>query len=205
MTVERDSAFMVFTQRPKDTNVDRWLADLPRCLFQSGVPPSDIEGFYTKADVDYILEQYLWHLRPRPGFKQMLETLTRGGIEFHACSGAKPERLQSYFKDAGISIPEDRICDMAPVVGVHKPQLAVYKEVYKRHAVEGTPIIFGGTSPSAKLIAHDQRLTHGISPGPSSADLSLRTLLNMSTFKTRGCGVSMMWLRRIWPSWGILL
>ena len=145
VTVERDSAYMTLIERPKTTtNVERWKICFPRVLYQSGVPPSEIDSFASEADLDYIMDKYLWHLRPRSGFASMLKTLKEAGIEFYSCSGAAPPRVKSYFKDAGLEIDDEHIWDAATLVGMHKPQLPVYRRVVEDYKKDDQVLIFGG-------------------------------------------------------------
>lgn len=170
---------MVFTERPKDTNVDRWKADLPRVLFQSGVPPADIDGLYTDEDVDAIMDAYLNGLRPRPGFAEMLATLKAGGIDFFACSGASPKRLKTYFEKASLELRDDQIWDVATQVGVHKPQLAVYRRLKEdcENKNPGEVVIFGGKRDRVVPEQADryQHRTPGILQVQRRVDSRLRT------------------------------
>ncbi|WRT66792.1 uncharacterized protein IL334_003755 [Kwoniella shivajii] len=144
VTLERDASFMQLTQRPKMPYEERWAEVLPRCLYQAGVTPEDIDTLWSPDDVQYIVHEYLWKLRPRPGFAEMLEILEKGGIQFWCCSSASVDRVKAYFKLAGIDFPVERIWDATPV-GASKPQPAVYERVMKDFGEEGRPLIFGAS------------------------------------------------------------
>ena len=142
---------MEYTHRPQ-AHVDRWRAVLPRVLFQAGVPPQAIDGFYTDADVDAIMHTYQYGLQPRPGLKEMLATLKAGGIEFNTCSNASPDRVRSFFSKAGIEIDDARVCDVTSRVGVKKPRLEVYRTLMEEceRKNPGQVVIFGGERNSTQ-------------------------------------------------------
>jgi 2-haloacid dehalogenase len=136
---------MVFTGGPKVPNKERWKMIFPRVLYQSGIPPEEIDAFASDEDIEYMVDQYLYALKPRPGLAEMLQTLKEGGIEFWCCSGASVDRVKNYFDRAGIEMPRERIWDVTPV-GVHKPNLAVYKALMAewQEKKPGEVMIFGG-------------------------------------------------------------
>lgn len=148
VTSERDSVYMLMTHRPSDTMLDRFSSILPRVLYQAGVPPSAIPGFYTQEDVENIIDAYLHHMRARPGLRDMLQTLKDGGVDFYACSDATPERVKGYFRQAGLLeefLPDERIVSVASELGKDKPEEEVYQEVMKRYKKDGDDVmIFGG-------------------------------------------------------------
>ncbi|OCF76786.1 haloacid dehalogenase, type II [Kwoniella mangroviensis CBS 8886] len=98
---------------------------LTRVLFQAGIPAEDLEGFFTAEDVEYIREEYK-KLKPRPGLKEMMQTLREGGFEVWCCSDANVDRVKGYFDHAGVEMPLDHVLS-ADMVKAGKPEPAVYK------------------------------------------------------------------------------
>ncbi|KAK6903882.1 haloacid dehalogenase, type II [Kwoniella mangroviensis CBS 8507] len=98
---------------------------LTRVLFQAGIPAEDLEGFFTAEDIEYIREEYK-KLKPRPGLKEMMQTLREGGFEVWCCSDANVDRVKGYFDHAGVEMPLDHVLS-ADMVKAGKPEPAVYK------------------------------------------------------------------------------
>ncbi|KAL7421488.1 hypothetical protein Q5752_004375 [Cryptotrichosporon argae] len=149
-THERDGAYMFTTKRPhiQGKGMSGWSITLPRILFQAGIPPDEIDAYLKNEDVEYILDEYLYNLHPRPGLAEMLETLEAGGIEFWACSGASTERVQTYFERAGIPLSPERIWDVQKTdLGLHKPHLEVYEYLLKERRAKNPDevLIFGAS------------------------------------------------------------
>ncbi|KAK1925970.1 haloacid dehalogenase [Papiliotrema laurentii] len=96
-----------------------------RILYQAGVPESDLEGFYTQEDLDYIVDGHR-NLKPREGLAEMMQILRQGGFDVWCCSDANVERVKGYFDKAGVEMPLDRILS-ADMVKAGKPEPEVYK------------------------------------------------------------------------------
>ncbi|KAK8846879.1 haloacid dehalogenase, type II [Kwoniella newhampshirensis] len=96
-----------------------------RVLFQAGVPESELEGFYAKEDVEYIMSEFK-KLKPRPGLAEMMQTLRDGGFEVWCCSDANVDRVKGYFDAANVPMPLDHILS-ADMVNAGKPEPEVYK------------------------------------------------------------------------------
>ncbi|WVW78615.1 haloacid dehalogenase, type II [Kwoniella bestiolae CBS 10118] len=98
---------------------------LKRVLFQAGIPAEELDDFFTAEDVEYIREEYK-KLKPRPGLKEMMQTLRDGGFEVWCCSDANVDRVKGYFDHAGVEMPLDHILS-ADMVKAGKPEPEVYK------------------------------------------------------------------------------
>ncbi|KAI9637129.1 haloacid dehalogenase [Dioszegia hungarica] len=121
---ERDYSYLSQIKQYKPF-FDILSSTLTRVLFQAGVPEKDLNGFFTKDDLEYIRSEYK-ALRPRPGLGEMMQTLRDGGFEVWCCSDANVDRVKGYFDKAGVEMPLDHILS-ADMVKAGKPEAEVYK------------------------------------------------------------------------------
>jgi 2-haloacid dehalogenase len=117
-----------------------------RILYQAGVPESDLEGFYTQEDLDYIVDGHR-NLKPREGLAEMMQILRQGGFDVWCCSDANVERVKGYFDKAGVEMPLDRILS-ADMVKAGKPEPEVYKFARQKAGSDkpGEVSVFAGKS-----------------------------------------------------------
>lgn len=103
-----------------------------RTLFLSGV--SNPRERFTDAERDACIAGYS-ELQLRPGVMECFSILRQAGFTIWLLTTADLERVQGYFKQAGIEMPAGNVisCDST---GVAKPALNAYRPTFARFAVE---------------------------------------------------------------------
>jgi len=140
---ERDCVYLGLVGRPKKSITERWVENFAKTLYQAGLTREQADEVFDKEDVEYVLDVWLYSMKPRPGFEEMLQIYKDAGIEFYAASNAVPDRVKEYFKKAGIKIAEDRIADFTSV-GVDKPAREPYQFLMDKYGDKDETVIFQG-------------------------------------------------------------